>query len=78
MFQGFRGHVEGRADCLLLSEDIAGLMTIVLLRHGESEVCQLRPAIGHEDIGWFDVSVYDVVGHEVSIPLDDVLQNGQC
>ena len=48
-------HIEGTADEIVLFESILGLKA-----GGEAEVAEFEGVIFDEDVGWFDVSVYNL------------------
>ena len=66
--QRFRSHVEGRAHIIL-----RGLGRILHL-DGKSKICDLKFSIfGGEDVGRFEVSMYDIFLCEVEVSPDDLV-----
>ena len=48
-------HIEGTANEIIFFESILGLKA-----GGEAEVAEFEGVIFDEDVGWFDVSVYNL------------------
>jgi hypothetical protein len=68
-----RGHVEGRADVVLVGfEGLRGL-------DGEPEICDLELlCVGDEDVGRLEVAVDDISARKVEVALEDLLHEDGC